>query len=187
MKVDVRSNIAEVQRALNATRLEVGNKAAVRAINKVAITVRAEASKDIRAVYNITATTAKSNIKIKRAIPSNPQATITATGRRLPLLAFAARQTSKGVSVKVLVAGARKVVQHAFIETAHSGIRGVLLRTGASRYPLKFLTSLGVAQAFGAKKVQEMLQQVVRERFPVVYRQELKFALNGGRSPLQVK
>jgi Prophage minor tail protein Z (GPZ) len=187
VKVDVRSNIAEVQRALDLTQAEVGKAATSRAINKVAITVRAEAAKDIRSVYNITAATAKGNITIRRATANNPAATVTASGRRLPLLAFAARQTAKGVSVKVLVAGARKVVAHAFIETAHSNIRGVLLRRGPSRYPLKFLTSLGVAQAFGAKRVQTILAKTVAERFPIVYRQELKFALNGGRSPLQVK
>lgn len=183
MKIDVRVDIKGVKASLGKLRDEVSDRATVRALNKVATTVRAEASKEIRAVYNIKAKVAKGEIAITKARKNYLVAFVTASGKRLPLIEFDARWNRKspppiGASVKVLTKGGRKAVRGAFIAKAKGGKLGVFRRTGAARKPIEYLLSVGVRQAFASKAVNAALIKIVRQRFPIVFEQEYRFAIS---------
>lgn len=180
--VDVTSDVRRVQVALGRLRSEVVDAATVRALNKTATTVRAEASKEIRKTYNIKAAVAKNQIKITKARKGTLYVKIIASGKRLPLIEFGAVWDRKnpppiGASVKVLTQGARKRVKGAFIAQAKGGKLGLFRRVGKARKPLEYLLSVGVAQAFVSKKVLPVLLKLSRERFVTTLQQEYNFAI----------
>ena len=83
---------------------------------------------------------------------------LTAKAKPVPLLAFGARQTKRGVSVEV-TKGKRTIIPHAFIATMQSGHKGVFVRKGSkqiarkgsyvgkARQPIKELFSASVASS----------------------------------------
>jgi hypothetical protein len=186
--VNVRSNIAEVRARMAVMKDDVINKATVRTLNKVATTIRATASREIRnAGYGLKAATIKNQLTIKRAIRGNLVAMVIASGRPIPLIEYNARQTAKGVSV--LVKEGRKIIAHAFIATMPSGHTGVFIRKGKDHrkkvlngrtlwtgLPIQELFGPGVPKAFGNQVVIDALKKVVADRFPTVLSQEIAFA-----------
>jgi len=72
--------------------------AARRAANRTATGTRTEISKRVRERVPIAASVVKKATTIKQATNSNPTALVDTEGKRLPLIAFKARQTSKGVT-----------------------------------------------------------------------------------------
>lgn len=179
MKVDIRSNLKEVARGLPKLRSDLLDKATVKALNRAATSVRSEASKEIRKEYNIKATVAKGQITIIRATALKLTATVKASGKRIPLSEFGARwnRNMPGTSVKVKTKGPRKIVKHAWMMPTPSGKMGVFRRVGKNRYPVEFLLSVGIAQAFASKAVSEKLVEIAQDRFEVVLGQEIKFQL----------
>lgn len=176
--VNIKSNVAAIKRELDVARSEL-LVATSSAINKVAITVRAEAAREIQKVYNIKVSAAKGRMLIRRATRAHPEAIITASGKPIALLGFAGtRQNKKGIGLQIKVQGGRKTIAHAFINTTKGGQRAAFIREGKARYPLKFLRSVGLAQTFASDAVTKALKKIVGDRFPIVYRQELKFALS---------
>lgn len=179
MKIDVRMDITRATESLRNLKADMIGGATVRALNKTADQVKTAAAGEIQRVYAIKVSAAKSRIDVSRASRARLQAVISASGKRLGLVDFTARQTAKGVTVKVLQAGGRKLVEHAFIiPTKGAKYRsGVFLRDTKSRYPIHFLLSVGVAQAFRSKPVQEKLMQLARDRFQIVIQQEFNFSI----------
>ena len=66
------------------------------------------------------------SIAIERATFSRQLGTLAVTGRRIPLIAFNARETSRGVTYRL--PGGRNIVLSGFIATMRSGHRGVFRR-----------------------------------------------------------
>jgi hypothetical protein len=174
--IDVRDNIRLVLRSLDATREEVKG-AVTRSLNKTATTVRNEASTEIRKIYNLKAGVIKKQIKIKKANRANPTAIISASGRPIPLIEFTARQRKAGVSV-LIKRGQRKVVRSAFIAKMPSGNVGVFQRKGKLRLPIRELFSISLPRVFTSKAIFAALVKIARQRFPVVFAQEARFALS---------
>ena len=68
---------------------------------------------------------------IRRASAGKPNAQVGATGKRIPLIEFKARQTRRGVSYRI---GSRaKILASAFLARMRSSHRGVFLRRGKAR------------------------------------------------------
>lgn len=177
-------------------------RATARALNKVAAQAKTQAAREIKDRYQIGTRMISKYISIaRRASPNSLTVEVRAEGRPLPILAFKARQTRKGVTVEV-VRGHRKLISHAFIKTTKSGHRGVFARTsarGASGYlggsfqfrhgkgsrlrkkgndlPIGEILTLGIPQAFSNQIVIERLDKLVRDKFPEVFRHELDFIL----------
>lgn len=101
--------------------------AKVRALNRTAIAVRAVAVQAIAANLGVPQSTVRDAIVIRQATRGNPSAIIEASGSRLPLSAFRARQTARGVSYRIGAQG-RSLAPSAFLATLKSGHQGVFRR-----------------------------------------------------------
>jgi Prophage minor tail protein Z (GPZ) len=170
-------------------------QAVARAINKTAVSARAQAAREIRNVgYRIKIAQIKKQLIIRRATRAELQAVIRASGRPIPLINYNARQNKQGVSVAVLRGGT--TIKHAFIATMPSGHRGVFLRKDYARtmsrhekhgithgagqrgkhgLPIFELFGPSIPAAFANETVQTALKQVIRQRFEVVLAQEIRF------------
>jgi hypothetical protein len=155
--------------------------AAVRALNRTATTVRAEAARRIGREYNIRIGAAKDEMKIRRATRDDLKAALVVSGRPIPLVEFDARQTAAGVSVKVK--GTRKVVAHAFLATMKSGHEGVYIREikGSAkrpgRLPIRQLFSLSLPAAFTQEQIMSALMEIATGRFGDALQQEMHFVM----------
>lgn len=155
--------------------------AAVRALNRTATTVRAEAARRIGREYNIRIGAAKDEMKIRRATAADLKAAVVVSGRPIPLVEFDARQTAAGVSVKVK--GTRKVVGHAFLATMKTGHQGVYIREikGSAkrpgRLPIRQLYSLSLPAAFTQEQIMDALTAIATGRFGEVLQQEMRFVM----------
>jgi hypothetical protein len=90
---------------------------------------------------NTTKKVIRDSIQVKKATWSALSGVTSRTGKPLALSKFTgARQTAKGVSVKVLRSGPRTILKHAFLATMKSGHVGVFWReekvgTGKKLWP----------------------------------------------------
>lgn len=185
INISVQHNFKQVAVKLFELRTDVLEKAKVRALNKVAAQAKVAASKEIRAAgYNMKASAIKQKITIRRAVSGNAVVVLKCSGRPIPLVEFAARETKAGVSVNVK--NGRKVIQGAFIATMPTGHKGVFVRVGKqhkkngkgvwSGLPIKELFGPSIPAAFGNEIVQAALVRLVREKFPAILEHEIKFA-----------
>ena len=186
MQLNLRVDIEGALRKFSVTKAE-SRKAIVRALNKTATTAKAEAARDIRdAGYGLKIGEIKKAISIRRANNTVLTAKVRATGRPIPLIKYSARPNANGVMVKVKEG--RKLVPHAFIATMPSGHKGVFLRKGTqhkkvmqhgravwSGLPIFEVFGPSIPAAFSNEVVQRALIEQVKERFPVVLRQELRY------------
>jgi len=165
-------------------------KAMVRALNRTATTVRAEAARRIRERYNLKSRVLKDQIRIRNATKAELRAVVQASGRPIPLVEFDARSGATGATVRV--SRVRKPVAHAFIATMKSGHRGVFLRVekgsrkyrnqrvrkGGSDLPVAELFGPSLPQAFTSKQVMDAIVAAARERFPKAFEQEARYYLS---------
>ncbi|SHM05786.1 Prophage minor tail protein Z (GPZ) [Nitrosospira sp. Nsp11] len=184
IKVSVKADISKALAKLGSIPKEVMDKAVPRALNKVAAETRTESSRSIRAVgYNLGVNTIKRRIDIRKANRNVLKAVLRVTGKPIPLINYAARQTKKGVSVKVK--SGRKVIQHAFIATMPTGHIGVVVRVGTahkmnrknvwSGLPIKQLFGPSIPTAFSNEVVQQTLRDKIKNRFPILLKHELQY------------
>lgn len=169
---------------------ERARRALVRTLNKVAITVRAEAARKIRDVgYGLKIGDIKDNIDIRKANVQNATVIIRASGRPIPLIKYAARENAQGVSVQVL--HGRKTIPHAFIATMPTGHRGVFVRKKGTelgkrgkpilqRHLAHELFGPSVPQAMAKQAVGKAMEDQARARFPTVLGQELAYEASRG-------
>ncbi|MFM0243794.1 phage tail protein [Paraburkholderia sediminicola] len=162
-------------------------KAVIRALNKTATQARTAASVEVRgAGYNIKASAIKKSFVIKRASRGNLVVVLTATGARIPLINYGARQTKSGVSFSVK--NGRKTMRHAFIATMKSGHIGVFERTGKGHkkvvrngktvrtgLPIKELLGPSIPQSLANEAVEKALMAKIRSVFPKILEHELAF------------
>jgi hypothetical protein len=183
--IDVRADINRAVRQLTEFQRSVIPSATVRVLNKTASAARTQAGREIAARYNISSRVVGRQISVSRANRTTLTAIVSPSGRRLPVLAFQARETPAGVRIQI-IRGSPKVIAHAFIATTRSGHRGVFARgyySGRrfvhrpSRLPITKLFTVGVPQAFGARVVYEALRRKVREKFPGILEHEIRFAI----------
>lgn len=200
--ISVKHDIDRAIRDLDDMARQKVPRAAARALNKVGAQAKTQAAREIKDRYQIGTRMISKYISVaRRASPSSLTVEVRAEGSPLPVLAFKARQTRKGVSVEI-VRGRRKLISRAFIATLRSGHRGVFARTsatGASGYlggsfqfrhgkgsrlrkkgndlPIGELLTIGIPQAFSNRVVIERLDKLVRYKFPEIFRHELDFIL----------
>jgi len=136
-------------RAQKRTTTEIGRK------------LRKDLVKDVRKTYNIKASTLKKKIRTrveKKGEGENFEWNMFVKGRPLSLYHFGARQTKKGVSVKVKKSEGRKVVKGAFIAKGQ-----VFKRVSKKSYPIKALKTLSIPQMFNEEIVTKNLKNISDE------------------------
>ena len=132
-------------------------------VNKIITKGKAAANRRVRETYYIKAADLNKSMKITRASYSNPEAQLRIRGRRIAVYAFGARQTKKGVTVRIRRDRGRKLIRHAFIAAMPTGHTGVFQRKTIKRLPIKELYSLSPAQMFELEGVKEVNLIIERE------------------------
>jgi len=110
-----------------------------RAINKTATTARSHLVKRIAGILPIKQKDIRKGMPIYKATLNRWQATIRIIGKAIPLIQFKARQTRKGVTYKKAGADTRALIRSAFIAVMPTGRKGVFLRLGRPRLPIREL------------------------------------------------
>jgi hypothetical protein len=124
-----------------------------RGINRTASPAKGEISKGIREEINATAQRVNERLILTKATYQNWFANIHISRRRIPLMAFGAKQTAKGVSYQIKKDGGRQMIPHTFIagvttgheDTVHTG---VFIRRTKKRFPIRELWGPSIGQVF---------------------------------------
>lgn len=188
LDISVRSDLRATVVRLEA---KAGSKqvglAAMRALNRAAITVRKEASIQIRERYNLKARVIKAQMRIVKATSKRLVAEIVASGKRIDLIEFVVGRKQPGRrrgGVKARVTRQAVSYPHAFIAKMPSGYVGVFQRTGSfgrrgKSYleRIKKLVGISVPKAMAEKEVNKALAQVASRRFRTEFERELRFRL----------
>lgn len=146
------------------------DKAEVIALNRAGASALAQTVIFIRKRYNIKASDLKNEIKITRASKSSKKFRITVSHKGLALVKFgAAKQTKKGVNVTV-IKGERDHYKSAFITevkgtNSKTNHRGVFIRKGKPRLPIKELYGPSAMQLMSSKEAQEHIEKIFQDKF----------------------
>lgn len=155
--------------------------AIARALNRTIRSARTAASREIRNVWKIRAKDVRAAQSIKPAKRTDLKSALITTGRPLPIMAFGARQTKKGISVNI--AGQRKYFPGAFKAKMSSGHEGIFARGvyGGNRFawrsqrlkkwpehdtPITELKTLSVPVATRQNVVLKHVARKVEQDFP---------------------
>lgn len=174
MSSNSKSAMADIEAIIEG----IQDKATLRAINRTVDAIATQANREVRKVYKINAAVVAKTISKQKAFMKQAvmRGAVTFKGRGLNLVDFTARQTKKGVSVQVTVAGGRKTIPGTFIATnTANGFRGVFRRVGVSRYPIKNLRSISVPQAVRNEAVDAAIRKVADSTFKKTFDQQMAF------------
>jgi hypothetical protein len=137
--MSVELNIGIDVAALDAARADLGELAdqlptvLSRAVNKVGTATRGKVVDAVTEEMNLPAAQIKSrNTDLTQASPDNPEATLTISGRRIPLSYFEPEEAAGGVSYEVR-RGQRVTYARSFMATMKSGHEGVYRRRTAGQ------------------------------------------------------
>lgn len=199
IRVNVGVAVDALSARLGATAKE-SRKAAAAALNRTAGRVRTYSARGIRdAGYNIKIGEIKRSMRIGRASQFALAATVTASGRPIPLIKYGARQTGSGVTVNVM--RGRRTIRHAFVARMPSGHEGVFIQRkwlrgsgvgggvrsrtrsagGLGRkhgLPINELYGPGIPQAFANKLVRKVMVEQTNEYFPLEMARQLGFQIS---------
>lgn len=161
-RADIKFDSREIEQALQA----LGAKAPIamaRTLNRTADAVRTEATRQMATDLGLPQNQIRDKLFIVRATPQDLLAEVRVSEKkRIPLLSFSARQTSRGVAYRL--SGGRSEVPSAFIASMRSGHRGVFKRRSRSRLPIRELFGPSLQRVFTrAKIVGAMKQKAITE------------------------
>jgi hypothetical protein len=186
LKVSVKLGIQQARRMFKDMEREV-NKAAGRALNRVATTVRKEADQEVRKRLSLKSSTVKGNIIVTRPWGRNSLIRdVVAKGGPIPLREYSARPTKKGATFRIGPGKPRKVYKRksfvGFINPKWGGGH-VFVATGINplgpekNAPIKKVYGPGIAQGFTAKRTRERMQATLAERWPIEFTREMKYRM----------
>ena len=172
MRVDVNiDGLLELQKALNPASFR---KALNRTVRRIGTRFRKTAVKGVRETYNVKAKKLKQYIKTRTHYgKEGAEWRFYVSGKPLSLIHFGARQTKKGVSVKVRKDRGRRVIKGAFVAPDKGDHPRVFMREGKKRLPIESKHTLSVPQMFN----KEILDKAKRE-VEVNYEKEFKHNLD---------
>jgi hypothetical protein len=179
LRLDIRGDLEEVKRSLNDLQQRKVPNAAARALNKTIGNVRTQASKSIREERALSAKVVRDALTVQKATKAKLVASLTASGRPIPLREYQARAGKRGVTVKVSPGG-RKLVEHAGNKAFALAKFGghIYARTGKERLPIKKLYGPSIPATFLKEKVMSAMDKVGGENWPKRFAEELRFELS---------
>ena len=201
MQFTIKHNFPEVQKALDKLHQDIADKAVASALNKIVAQARTAMRREIVAEFNITSTKVDQALRITRAAAGRGQIYMQATlespakrGRSMNLINFMEKSVSLAQArkrkkagtlgelfIQIKRRGGKKGLGDAFI--GNKG-RTVFVRLGKSRLPIKALQTIDVAQMFNAKRINSKVVQLIEDKFPAVFANEVRFytaKFNGAR------
>lgn len=148
--------------------------ALARALNRTGASERTAMGRAVSKDMGLKVAVAREAIKVEKATAASLAVRVVARGKRLPLIDFKARgpepSRGRGRGVSYVMQGQRKRLDHAFIATVGAGHRGVFVRTGPRRLPIKQLFGVSIAKSFEnqidagvARRKEVLLTQVEHE------------------------
>ena len=157
------------------------DKAHVQALNRTASGIKTYTGSSkgpVKAELNIKTSAIRRHMTVLKATKTGRVAKVRIAGRPVPIIEVAARQTKKGVSVKVKGQGARKLLKGAFIATMDSGHTGVFIRKHKTRLPIYEVFTTTVTQALRGHGVAKLIYREVGRRYQKEYRAAKKFQMS---------
>ena len=182
MRLTITTNFPDVQRAIDNLRTDIADKVTARSVNRTIEQARTAMVKEIRSTYAVTSTYVRDRLRIKRASFKAGQFGISAEliggdGKRRSanVIAFGAKRTLSGVSVKIRRDRPRQNIQGAFI--ANKG-RTVFRRTGKTRLPIEPIRTIDIPQMFNSKRINRAVIAAAQAKFPAIFKREMDYALS---------
>lgn len=162
VRFSMRFDLADVKRQMTALQRSVLPRAVARALDRTATSERAALSSEVSTDVGIKVSAVKKAITIRKASRATLSTTVSCEGAAIPLIHFNAkgpvpsRGKGRGVTYRIGRQG-RKTIASAFIATVRGplpngvvspGHRGVFMRRGAKRLPIRQLYGPSLAQVF---------------------------------------
>lgn len=174
MRITARYEDREIRQALLTLR-DDATLAIARALNKSIVTVRSASVKEIAKNVGLSQKDVRAVMGTKLATRTDLEASVTVTGKRIPLLKFRARQTRAGVSYRL--SGGRGQAPGAFIATMRSGHQGVFRRRGRARLPIDELHGPSLPHVFSQGVITAALRRLAKAVMPKNLAHEISFLL----------
>lgn len=156
-----RFGIQTVRKALRRTLQDMGNKA------------RTQIDKTVRGEYNLKKKDLKGLLKVERVKPGALQVTVTAEGKKIPLLWFSAKQKDEGVQVKITKDKGAVIIPRSFITTMEYSEQVYWrIRKGGKlvpRGPVEALYGPSVPDLVRTQKVFSAVVKMVKEKAQSVF------------------
>lgn len=179
MKLSISTNFPQVQAQLKQLREDIATRALASAVNKTAAQARTQMSREIRQEFAMPAAKVNQALVVRKASAKAGIYSMTAAlespskrGRSLNLINFSAKQTRKGVTVRISRKGGRKLLASAFI--ANKG-RTVFKRVGKDRLPIKAVQTIDVAQMFNTQRINAKVVQFIQTNLQRVFESEARY------------
>lgn len=189
--INVRTNFPEVMAKLSQVSDEIGNRAMVRALNATITQGKTEMARDISKEFRISVGTAKDRLEVSRAsskggvykFEATLEATRKAKGRSMNVIAFVGalpKRTKKGkmaqIKFQIKRQGGKKTITGAFV--GNKG-RTMFIREGKARLPIKAVSTIDIPQMFNTRRINEVVQKVMLDKFETNITRELRVVLGG--------
>jgi len=165
---------AKLSRDLRSLSDAIEQRVTKRAIKRASSAMVVEASKVIRAELIISVANVKKALATQLD-PSGASGGIWISHKPLRLAWYGAKQTKRGVAVKVKRGGTRKVIKHAFMATMPSGFTNAFQRRGKTSVPID---SLYGPEPYQVVKRNKGLQDAIRKRGRDVFVARFKHELS---------
>lgn len=184
IQIDVRADIRKAQIFLRHMGTDQGTKrATARALNRTAVTVRAEAARMLQEKRALSIAEIKRALSLTRATSRSLVAAVTASGRPISIRHFASAG-SRGVTVRIEKGAKRtrltRYGNKAFINAPWRP--GVFVRKGKKRLPIVAWPPVpGLPSVLVQDKIVKAIKAVVAAVFPRRIQEELNYELNVAR------
>lgn len=180
MHITVEMDAQALLNLLKVLPKEVIPIATARALNKTATSAKSGAVKTMAQQIGIAQKEVRPFVRLQKANRLCLDTVLfVAKDRRLPLIKIDPRAQQNRTGITYRGSGsARRSISHAFIATMPSGHRGIYARKpGAGRLPIRELFGPSLYYVFKQPVVQNVVEQVIKTRWPVVCEQEIKYEL----------
>lgn len=176
--------LPELRKRFGALELEVMPKAASRAANRTAKTVRTRNARLVAQIMGSRVTSVKRRYKIDKATKTRPTATIRIRGDKINLAGFSARQTKQGVSASAW--GSRKIYGGTFLVRIDGNRLAMKRETRGGkrvgRMPIRAVHGPGVTSTATSDEAKKDREEIVDERYPIELESALEFYLRRFKS-----
>lgn len=185
--LSISHDFAQVARKLDQLSRDVAERAQASALNKAIDQGKTQMVREISQGYAVTASYVRGRLRVKRASFRQGRFAMSVTldgtsnKRAANVIAFTARQTARGLTVKIRRDGPRKHIAGAFI--GNKG-RTVFKREGKDRLPIEPVQTIDVPQMFNARRIKARVLQVIKDRLPAIAEHEIAYFVmrfNGGK------
>lgn len=175
--VQVRIDMRDVNRALRG--IKSGTPIAIsRAMNRTIGSVQTAAVREVARDTGLRSRDVRKAMALERATVQALVAVLRITGRRIPLLAFAARQVRLGVTYRGRLG--RGLVRSAFVATMRSSHRGVFKRWTPRRLPIVELFGPSLPHVFLKAAIIDTLKALAGPLLEKNLKHEVDFLLRRG-------